>query len=349
MSHFKSNSAIYIVSCRLCLLIYQMLTIRSYTASFTRQLLHPFISVLGHATINYTGVLPALTNEGKILLASKSTISLSPDGNGGLYSALRQPLPHLKNSSILADMSSRGIHYIHAYCVDNCLVKVADPVFLGYCIQKGSECGAKVVRKVKPEEAVGVLAVKDGKYGVVEYSELSQKEAEQRTEEGELSLRAANIANHFFTLGFLEKMEEIEKEMTFHIARKKITHVNTDSDEGEIIKPTKPNGMKMELFVFDCFPFTSNLAVLEVDRAEEFSPLKNAPGTGSDDPQTSRRDILGQHRRWLIAAGTEVDEGVEVEIGAGVSYAGEGLEGLKGKKMQKNGVLGRVEDIEKLV
>jgi len=296
----------------------------------------------------FLGVLPALTNDGKILLSDPSTVSVAPDGNGGLYAALRRPLPDSPtNSSVLDHMKSRGILHLHAYCVDNCLVRVADPVFLGYSIERGAETGAKVVKKRYAGESVGVLALRGGKYHVVEYSEMGDKEREAKDDQGELAFRQANIANHYFTLDFLLGMEAMEQRMTFHIARKKIAHVDLDS--GELVKPTQPNGMKLELFVFDVFPFTSKLAVLEVPREEEFSPLKNAPGSATDGPETSRRDILAQHKAWLKAVGAEVggDE-VEVEIDPRVSYAGEGLEAFRGKKITRSSIVDSVEVAETL-
>jgi len=162
-----------------------------------------------------------------------------------------------------------------------------------------------------------------------------------------LSFRAGNIANHFYTTAFLNRVESFENELAFHIARKKIPHVNLET--GESVKPSKPNGMKLELFVFDVFPFTESFAVLEVDRKEEFSPLKNAPGTGTDDPETSRRDLLTQHRRFLEKAGAKVNDGVEIEISPHVSYAGEGLESVRGKTFSKSGIVESVAELDALV
>ena len=290
------------------------------------------------------GVLPCLTNDGKFFLDTKSSVAVAPDGNGGLYAALRAPLSASQpQSSVLADLGARGVKYLHAYCVDNCLVRVADPVFLGYAIQKGADCGAKVVRKSDPEEAVGVVALRGGKFGVVEYSEIPKALSEQREDGGELAFRAANIANHFYTLEFLNSVASFEAEMAFHIAHKKIPHVDLAS--GELVKPSKPNGMKLELFVFDVFPFTRAFALLEVGRETDFSPLKNAPGTGTDDPDTSRRDLLSAYNAWLKAAGAEVSEGVEVELSPLVSYAGEGLGLVKGKTFGRSGVAESVEEL----
>lgn len=294
------------------------------------------------------GTLPCLTMEGKILLEAPSRIAVAPDGNGGLYAATRSPLsPSDPKTTVLSDLAKRNILYIHAYCVDNCLVRVADPVFLGYSISKQADCTAKVVPKTNPTESVGVVARRGSKFSVVEYSEITKEEAERRDPEtGELALRAGNIANHFYTTDFLNRVEAFEDELAFHIARKKIPHTNLES--GELVKPSKPNGMKLELFVFDVFPFTEHFSVLEVERREDFSPLKNAPGTGSDDPETSRHDLLAQHKRFLENAGAKVAEGVEIEISPLASYAGEGLESAKGKTFTKSGIVNQVEELDAL-
>ena len=289
------------------------------------------------------GTLPCLTTDGKVILETPSRVAVAPNGNGGLYAAIRSG-----PKSVLDDLEKRQIQYIHAYCVDNCLVRVADPVFLGYCIQKQSDCAAKVVPKAYPTEKVGVIALRDKKYSVVEYSEISTEQAERRDPKtGELAFRAGNIANHFYTLDFLRRVETFDDNLAHHIARKKIPY--TDFETKQLVKPSEPNGMKLELFIFDVFPFTEHFAVLEVARNEEFSPLKNAPGTGWDDAGTSRRDLLAQHKRFLEAAGAIVADGVEIEISPLVSYAGEGLESVKGKTFTKSGFVEAVEELDALV
>ncbi|KAF1946803.1 nucleotide-diphospho-sugar transferase [Clathrospora elynae] len=258
------------------------------------------------------GVLPCISNEGKILLESKSKVAVAPDGNGGLYQALIQ-------SGVVTDMGKRGIQHIHAYCVDNCLVKVADPVFIGFSASKNVDIATKVVRKRNAKESVGLILQKNGKPDVVEYSEISSEDAEAKDSKDSslLKFRAANIVNHYYSYEFLESIPEWAKKLPHHVARKKIPFVNTET--GETVKPEKPNGIKLEQFVFDCFPFLTldKFACMEVKREDEFSPLKNARGTGEDDPDTSKQDIMTQGKKWVQAVGATVvseqqTDGIEV-------------------------------------
>eukprot|EP00088_Acartia_fossae_P036866 TRINITY_DN3805_c0_g1_i6.p1 TRINITY_DN3805_c0_g1~~TRINITY_DN3805_c0_g1_i6.p1 ORF type:complete len:504 (+),score=164.32 TRINITY_DN3805_c0_g1_i6:209-1720(+) len=300
------------------------------------------------------GTLPCFTFEGKIILGEKHKISRAPDGNGGLYRALR-------TEGVLQDMKKRGTKYIQLYCVDNILVRVGDPVFIGYCLSKGAECANKVVRKQFPTEAVGITCKVDGQYQVVEYSEITTKSAELSNKDGSLVYSAANICIHFFTLEFLERVVTTnERYLQHHVAKKKIPYVN---EKGDIVKPTTPNGIKMEKFVFDVFRFANNFVVWECLRDEEFAPLKNAEGAKDCTPSYCRNAVLALHQKWLNMAGAEIitsagdeapqmtspasegnnnldvngkeqEEVVVTEISPLVSYAGEGLEKLvSGKQL----------------
>lgn len=223
------------------------------------------------------------------------------------------------------DMRKRGIKHIHIFGVDNCLVKVADPILIGFSADKDVDIATKVVRKRDAAESVGLIVQKNGKPDVVEYSEIDQetREAKDPKQPELLKFRAANIVNHYYSFRFLESIENWVHKLPHHVARKKIPFVNPE--DGEAVKPTKPNGIKLEQFIFDVFPMTplDKFASIEVRREDEFSPLKNARGTGEDDPDTSRADILKQGQRWIEAAGGIVitdGEAFGVEVSPLISY-----------------------------
>ncbi|PHH73497.1 hypothetical protein CDD80_3763 [Ophiocordyceps camponoti-rufipedis] len=282
------------------------------------------------------GVLPCLSPQGKMLLESKGRVAVAPDGNGGIYQALVL-------SGVLEDMRRRGVEHIHAYCVDNCLVRVADPVFIGFAASKDVDIATKVVRKRNATESVGLILCRDGKPDVVEYSEMDKAmaEATDAKQPDLLKFRAANIVNHYYSFRFLESIPQWAHKLPHHVARKKIP--SADAKTGKTVKPETPNGIKLEQFVFDVFPFLplDKFACIEVRRDDEFSPLKNAPGKDEDDPVTSKRDIMAQGRRWLQDAGATVVAEGGVEVSPLISYGGEGLDKVKGTTITAPAVLER--------
>ncbi|KAJ0240035.1 UDP-N-acetylglucosamine diphosphorylase 2 [Hirschfeldia incana] len=265
------------------------------------------------------GTLPCITKDGKFIMETPFSLAKAPDGNGGVYAAL-------KYSRLLEDMASRGIKYVDCYGVDNVLVRVADPTFLGYFIDKGAASAAKVVRKAYPQEKVGVF-VRRGKGGpltVVEYTELDESMASATNQQtGRLQYCWSNVCLHMFTLDFLNQVANgLEKDSIYHVAEKKIPSIN-----GFI------EGVKLEQFIFDSFPYAPSTALFEVLREEEFAPVKNANGSSFDTPESAKLLVLRLHSRWVIAAGGFLTHSVPlyatgVEVSPLCSYAGENLEAI---------------------
>lgn len=280
------------------------------------------------------GTLPAFDLKGeKLLLKSATELVASPDGNGGLYRAM-------KDNNLLGDFSVRGIKHVYMYCVDNVLSRVADPVFIGFAIKHKFELATKAVRKRDAHESVGLIAMKDEKPCVIEYSEISEEVAEAVDSDGLLKLRAGNIVNHYYSVELLQReLEQWCTSMPYHVARKKIPFY--DNKIGQCCKPSSPNGIKLEQFIFDVFPSVplDKFGCLEVERAEEFAPLKNGPGSASDNPETSRRSYMSLGTSWLKSAGAKVSSDVEIEVSGRMSYAGENLSQYRAKIFDKNGVI----------
>jgi len=241
------------------------------------------------------GRMPAVNFEGKILLESKSSIALSPDGHGGSLRALER-------SGALNFMQKNGIDTLSYFQVDNPLVRCIDPVFIGWHLLRKSEMSSKMVPKAYAEEKVGHFCIQNDKLCVVEYSDLPMEFQKQRSEAGELKYIAGSIAIHILDREFIRKMAKADKGalavLPFHRADKKITCLDCS---GNIVTPTKPNGVKFELFVFDALPFAANPVVIETERSEDFSPVKNAEGV--DSPKTCKEDQMRQAARWLKELG----------------------------------------------
>lgn len=258
------------------------------------------------------GMICAIGTDGQALRESPSRLALVPDGNGGCFRALAQ-------SGSLEWLHGLGVRHVFLYGVDNVLAKVCDPLFLGaLASSSGYASASKVVHKRSASEKVGIFALRDGKPGVIEYSDLPDSLRDARTPDGELAYDGGNIATHLFKIDSLFRLES--EPLPWHAAFKKVAWCD---DSGAIHQPDSPNAWKFEQFLFDSFPLLGTMLPLGVRREEEFAPVKNADG---DDSPRSARIMLGTlHREWLQAAGVPVSPGKYYEISPLLSYAGEGL------------------------
>jgi len=243
-------------------------------------------------------MVPSLDFEGRLFLEAPDRIFENPDGHGGC-------LTGLLDSGVLDDLEDRGIDTIFYYQVDNPLVRMCDPAYLGFHEAAHAEVSCKVVQKTDPEEKVGIVTRANGRVTVVEYSELDDAHRQQRDASGDLVYWQGNIAIHLFATQFVRRVaREADRTLPFHAAVKKIPHLASD---GRHVVPTEPNGRKFERFVFDALSVAENVCIVEADRAVEFSPVKNAEG--ADSPPTARRDLIASYRRWLSEAGVAQPDG----------------------------------------
>ncbi len=260
------------------------------------------------------GEVPSVDENGKMLLASKGCVAMSPDGHGGVIGAL-------KRSGGLDEMDAKGIRHLSYVQIDNPLANVVDPAFLGIHLSENSskEVTSKCVRKISADERVGVFCLVDGNTTIVEYSDLPLEKSTEKDKTDRLVYWAGSIALHLISTDFLQRVAD---NLPWHIANKKVPFV--DIDTGAIVEPNKPNAYKFERFVFDIMPLASASLVVETNRQEEFAPIKNAEG--EDSPSTSHALQQARAKRWLQERGVVVSENAIVELNPLTAASSEDLD-----------------------
>lgn len=220
---------------------------------------------------------PAADFDGKVYMEAKDSIATSPNGNGGWFLSM-------KKSGLLELVEKRGIEWLNVFAVDNVLQSIADPVFAGAVLEGGYSVGSKVIRKVTPQEKVGVMCTEDGRPSIVEYIELTEDMLTQRDENGEYAYNFGVILNYLFKVDKLVNL--LERKLPYHKSAKKIPYIN---EAGELVKPEEPNGYKYEQFILDMIQMLDSCLPFEVVRGKEFAPIKNKTGVDSVE---SARELL---------------------------------------------------------
>lgn len=265
------------------------------------------------------GMLPTFDFEGRILMADKHRLALAPDGHGG-------SLTSLVASGTLQRMQARGIEIISYFQIDNPLVKPLDPLFIGLHAKLGSDMSTKVTSKADDLERVGNVCLRGGRVTVVEYTVFPQELARARNPDGSRRFDVGNLAIHLLNVTFVDRIIAQHFQLPYHRADK----VQTWMDENGFVRtPASPNSIKLETFVFDALPLAQYPLLLEVDRTEEFSPVKNRKGV--DSVESAIGDQIRRAARWLEAAGvviprqTDGEPDVTIEIAPSYALDAEGV------------------------
>jgi len=257
---------------------------------------HQFFGLKPEQVFFFTqGTMPAIGYDGKLLLGAKDSLALSPDGHGGTLLALRR-------SGALDRMAAKGVEYLSYFQVDNPLVGVANPLFIGLHDLENSEMSAIMLAKTNAFEKLGNFCVSDGKLQIIEYSDLPAELAESRDEKGQLRFVAGSPAIHVLSRCFVERLTAGGNlKLPFHRADKKVPFVD---EAGNPVAPETPNAVKLEAFIFDALPLAKKTMVLEGKREDVFGPTKNK--TGVDSAESCRLMLTDRAARYLEAAGIAV-------------------------------------------
>ncbi len=269
------------------------------------------------------GMIPSITPDGKLILKDEINLFTNPDGHGGSLKALH-------DSGLLRDLMKKGFTELFYCQVDNPLVKIADPVFLGYHAILKSQVSTKVVRRTNIDEKVGIYLSINGKDGIAEYSDLPPEFMSAIDENGNIRYWAGNTAIHAFSLDFIQHINHRGYAVPHHCAHKT---VEIKDNMGLL---TNLDSWKFETFVFDTIPLAERTCCMEVIREEEFSPIKNRDG--ADSPDTARVAMNNLHKSWLENAGVKIPSMAQVEISPLFALDMEGLkEKVKGKELDIQG------------
>ena len=247
-----------------------------------------------HVFIFPQNMIPSLDLSGKLILKNCYSLFKNPDGHGGSLTALR-------TSGMISEMERRGIATISYFQVDNPLVKIIDPVFIGFHVMEKADISSKGMMKTGPREKVGVFVERsDGKSGILEYSDMTEEMQDARDPKGDLVYCMGNPAIHLFSLDFIKDITSGGAlSLPYHVAKKKIEALRSGGY-------TEIRGYKFEKFVFDAIPLAKKTILLETVREEEFAPVKNK--SGEDSVETARELMNRLSFKWLAARNIPVPD-----------------------------------------
>lgn len=272
--------------------------------------------------------LPAIDVQGNIIIKDKFEIFEAPNGNGGCFIAL-------KKANILEFLQERKVEFINVISIDNPLTKTLDPFFVGLTVLKNQKMSAKTIPKTNPKEAVGIFVKLNGKPTMIDYADLDENLSTLREENSDkLVFRASNILNYLIRVDILQNILHDEVNFQnlindFHIAKKKIPFYDFKSKDNNKELNRTVSGLKFELFFNTLFVFAEDLMLFEVERDEEFAPVKNPETSSTDNPKTTRQLMSNLFKKWLDKSGIKYvdkeDKTGILEISFLKSYDGENL------------------------
>ena len=208
--------------------------------------------------------IPMNNFDGSLIINEKGHVKRGANGHGGVFESM-------KDSGVLADAESKKIDWLYVTPVDNPLIELVDPCFVGYAQKENLDVISKTIVRTDPTQKSGVFCIVNDKLNVLEYTEISPELMTKKNDDGSLYLSYAHINCNMFNIKNVEKI--LNKDIPYHVAKKKCTYMDLN---GNINVPEEPNAFKYEKFIFDYFPSISKTGIYVVDRSKEYEPVKSS-------------------------------------------------------------------------
>ena len=238
-------------------------------------------------------LLPSITSEGKLITKKDGNILTNPDGHGGTIKSLWE-------SKLVHKLEKRGIKMFFYCHIDNPLVNVLDPLFIGCHLTNKADFSLKTIKKYKNEK-VGTLVNVNNKPIIIEYIELPTQLQKAVDKKGNLIFNSGSIGIHIINRDFIKSLNENGFALPYHKQEKKVSFEDKEIDV-----------WKFETFFFDAIPLAKKICCIETNRQEEFAPLKNYKG--KDSPSRVKEQMVKFYKKWLLEANIDVPNNIIVEI-----------------------------------
>ena len=252
------------------------------------------------------GTMPAVDlATGRLLLEAPGRLFLSPNGHGGTLTALA-------DSGLLADLAARGVKHVFYFQVDNPLVKVCDPGFIGRHIAAESEASSKVVREDGPDGEGRRARCRSTAGARSSSTRYLPKQLAAAARAGGRTAASAPAARRFtFSASRSWNASRARRPDRCRTTPRARRSPHFDPRRQAVSRP-KENALKFERFIFDALPHAERWLAVETPRAEEFAPIKNAERRrfARDGPRSADRACTPTG--WTRAGMTRSGHPVEV-------------------------------------
>lgn len=215
-----------------------------------------------------------LDTKGKVLLNNEYTLKMDSNGNGDIFRSF------IDNGLL---ETSNEIEWFSVSGIDNIILEIIDPIFIGLTCFNNSNVASKSINKQNLAGKEWIFANVDSRPNIIDPENLNIEMIESER------YNQINILSHLFTKEAFIKCANLD--IRYHRNYKKNDYLN---EEGMKVVATSPNSFKFEKFIFDVFKYFNNFTLLEVEADDEFAPIKSF--SGEFTPETALEKYLYKYK-----------------------------------------------------